>query len=83
MLKGQNYLNCKDMEIFLFIGFSVFFLSHHMYDSKLVTNSLTIWFDLFSLKNWHLFFIIFVNMKNMGQPDPICNPIDSSGFQLI
>ena len=70
MLKDQNYLNCKDTEIFMFVGFSVFFLSHRIYNSKLVTNILTIWFDSFSLKSWNLFFIIFVNMKNMGQLDP-------------
>ena len=43
MLKSQNCLNCKDMKIFMFFDLSVFFPSHHvMYNSKLITNSLTI-----------------------------------------
>ena len=54
--------------MFFWFVFFFFFTSHHMYNSKLVTNSLTIWFDSFSLKSWHLF-VFFFNAKNMGQPD--------------
>ena len=84
MLKSQNYLSCKDMEIFIFFGLSVFFPSHHMYNSKLETNSLTIWFDSFSLKSWNLFvFFFFFNVKNMDQPNLTRNPIDPIHFRPV
>ena len=63
MLKSQNCLNRMDMEIFMFFGLFVFFPSHHMYNNKIVTNYLIIWFDSFSLKSWHLFGFFFFNVK--------------------
>ena len=52
----------------MFFGLFVFFPSHHMYNNKIVTNYLIIWFDSFSLKSWHLF-VFFFNAKNMDQPE--------------